>query len=154
MNDWGDFEDLVEFTEDIIEDQVKEEQKAFVHTFMEAVTQPAESRGEYGKTPVDSGKLMANTVVSLDKVDNKSYEIEDEDGYETYVKAMLMASQANTYSKIYIQNNTTDEEGKKYALKADLYGWKDVNGNSTTPAYHFFSKSWVTLLNESGERNS
>jgi hypothetical protein len=153
MNDWGDFEDLVEFTKDLVEDQVREEQKASVHIFMEAVTQPAESRGQNGRTPVDSGKLMANTVVSLNNVDNKSYEIEDEDGYETYVKAMLMTSQATPYSKIYIQNNT--REGKNiYALNADIYGWKDVNGNSTTPAYQFFTKSWMTLVNESGERNS
>jgi hypothetical protein len=120
---------------------------------MEAVTQPAESRGQNGRTPVDSGKLMANTVVSLNNVDNKSYEIEDEDGYETYVKAMLMTSQATPYSKIYIQNNT--REGKNvYALNADIYGWKDAEGSMTTPAYQFFTKSWMTLVNESGERNS
>lgn len=143
MDDWSD---LKEWADDIIEEEVLEEQRFAANTFMEYVTQPAEYRGQQGRTPVDSGKLMANTVVSIGNVDNKSYEREDEDGSETRIKANLKIYSAPAYSKIYIQNNAKDD-GQNYSLKADVYGW------TRTPAYRFFTLSWHNTLNEVEDRN-
>ena len=145
MDDWSD---LKEWASDIMEEQVKEEQKFIANTFMEHVTQPAMYRGQTGRTPVDSGRLMANTVVSVNKVDNNDYDREDEDGIDTRIIAAMKIGQAPAYSKIYIQNNVRDEDsGKPYAYQADVLGW------SRTPAYRFFTLSWQNTLAETGDRN-
>lgn len=147
MNDWGDFEDLEDVVREISKEAVKEEQQFATNYFMEEVTKPAERRGQFGFTPVDSGRLMANTVVSIGSMDNKSYEIFDEDGTDTRVKAALKVGAADAYSKIYIQNNA-EEDGKGYAAQADYKGWK------RTPAYYFFTRSKELLFNKMEERNT
>ncbi len=146
MNDWGDWDNLVDDTWEMLEENIKEEQQYAVKYFMEQVTRPAEYRGQQGHTPVDSGKLMANTVVSIGSPDYTSYDIEDEHGEDTYYKAILAASTAPAFSKIYIQNNAKDGNDK-YSLNADYKGWKK------TPAYRFFTLSWNSLEMEMEDRN-
>ena len=143
MDGWND---LIEWSEDIIEDQVKDEQKHLVSVFMKAVTTKAIVKGDIGKTPIDTGKLMANTVLSVNNIDNSSYDIEDKDGVDTYIKAMLVLGTAPVYSKVYIQNNASDGE-MKYSLNADYIGWKN------TPAYEFFTRSAIRTLEEAEDRN-
>lgn len=143
-----DFLDLVSFVDDMVEDIVVEERRFAVDTFMKAVTRPTNNLlGETGKTPVLSGKLMANTVLSVGRIDNKSYEIEDEHGDDTYLKAMLKLGTAPAYSKIHIQNNAKDTDTKKnYSTLADYLGW------ANTPAYQFFTLSEHKMYNEVEKR--
>lgn len=143
-----DFLDLVSFVDDMVEEIVVEERRFAVDTFMKAVTRPTNNAlHEKGKTPVLSGKLMANTVLSVGRIDNKSYEIVDEDGNATYLKAMSKLGTAPAYSKIHIQNNAKGTGTKKnYSTLADYLGW------ANTPAYQFFTLSEHKMYNEVEKR--
>lgn len=148
VDDWGDFDDLEMYTREMLEDQVEEEQQAAVEIFMDAITQPTSNQErEKGKTPVLTGKLMANTHISVGSPSDASYEAFDESGDLTYNSEIMAASRVPAYSKIYIQNNTEDEDGNRYSLKADYKGWKQ------TPAYEFFTRSVFTLMHDMEDRN-
>ena len=140
MDDWGD---LKEWALEECESAVLEEQKHLSNTFMEYITTPV---WEGGRTPVDSGKLMANTIVSIGYVDNNTIEAEDQSGTDTLTKAQLKVGSAPAFSKIYIQNNAKDGTDY-YALNADYKGW------ARTPAYRFFTLAWETTRADAEERN-
>lgn len=142
------WDDLDDWAEDACKSAVVEEQKHLVNTFMEHVTQPTDyERHEEGKTPVLSGKLMANTHVTVNRASNASLDIEDEDGTDTRVKAALMVGSAPAYSKVYIQNNVKDEDGNRYSIRADYKGW------AKSKPYRFFTRSWEKTKLEMEDRN-
>ena len=153
-NDNDDFFNLEEFTNDLVEEMVVEERQFAVETFMKAVTQPTNNAQRVeGKTPILSGKLMANTIVSVGAPDERSYENYDVTGKSTYLKGVAVASKAPAYSEIYIQNNAKDEGDKdNYSFIADQLGWYRKDGNQSTPPYRFFTLSAEKMFTEVEKR--
>ena len=144
MNDWND---LADFAEELIEDMVVEVKTKAVESFMRTVTIPSIDPSDSGITPVLSGRLMANTRVSINNPLEGSVDIYDEDGDTTYNKGVAVAKKAKAWDKIYIQNAVEGEDSNTgdmnpYWKNAEYKGWKVVG------AYKFFTKSYFQMASD------
>lgn len=144
-DDWGNWDELKDLAEEMVAHEVVEFRNEMVTGFLEDITQPATRKGEQGKTPVDSGRLMAQTKLSYGRVNDDYDQSTDEDGIDTLNKGLMALHSAPVFTKLYIQNNATDEDGNYYAGIADYKGW------ARTPAYRFFTLSAINMYHRAEE---
>lgn len=137
MSGW---EDLDEWGMQCAEQLVKDVRHDAVEVFMDSVTTRASGKGDIGKTPVDRGKLMANTHLTAGSPSDRSMDKIDKSGASTKTAAMTTLQTAPAFERVYIQNNARGKSGHNYSLKADVYGW------AVTPAYKFFTQSYIRML--------
>lgn len=141
MSGW---EDLDDWGMQCAEQLVKDVRHDAVEVFMDSVTTRASGKGDIGKTPVDKGKLMANTHLTVGSPSDRSIDKIDKSGVSTKTAAMTTLLTAPAFERVYIQNNASDRYWKGapyiYSLKADVYGW------GATPAYKFFTQSYIRML--------
>lgn len=142
MNGW---EDLAEWGEKAIEELLVETKTQAGEVFMNNVTsqQNYQRTGE-GLTPVDSGRLMANTIVSVGAPDTRPRDDFDETGDSTYNEGMRVIKSAGAWETIYIQNQA-EEDGEYYAPIADYIGWR-ASGKGKAAPYYFFTRSYMRML--------
>lgn len=141
MDDWND---LADFAEDMIEEMVVDLKTKAADSFMSTITIPSDSPEDSGITPVLSGRLMANTRVSINSPLSGSVEIFDDEGDSTYSKGMSVAKRAKAWDNIYIQNAVEGEDTHSggvnpYWKNAEITGWKHVG------AYKFFTKAYMQM---------
>ena len=129
-DNWSDLDDWI----DEIEDDLQYIKTSTAKAMMKSVTQPTQNKKkggqqEEGKTPVDTGNLMANTEVTLNSPSDGTNERSDKTGYSTLAAGYLVINRSTLWDTIYIQNNTP------YNPKAEFLGWK------FTAPYKFFRTS-------------
>lgn len=137
MSDWFDLEDTYE---QFVDKPVRVARDKIAHDFMTKVTTPTNNANwEEGKMPVLSGRLMANTILSIKTPANYSTVQTDTEGTDTYLRAMSALYQSDTYDNVYIQN------ALDYAVQADSQGW------AQTAAYKFWNNATVYAESNMGE---
>lgn len=130
---WGNLSERIKRMSESMVDEVKVRASG---EMLESLTSPASYvRGIDGITPVDSGNLMANTIVSSDVPDFSVNKYKDVSGDITYKEGMYTVMSSDVWSIIYIQNNTP------YNINAEFKGW------GITPAYRYFSTSVNNTFN-------
>lgn len=137
MNGW---DDLDEWFDEIVEDELKAAKTQAGDAFLKAVTSPTNQYpqtkhyGSGGITPVLEGNLMANTEVGVNvKPDGVNSE-EDEDGDNTYRKGISKVKSANAWDTIYVVNAT------EYNIEAEFSGW------SKGKPYRYWQLSYNNML--------
>jgi len=130
------WENLSEKITKMSEGMVEEVKIRAAGEMLESLTTPASyHKGISGVTPVDSGNLMANTIVSANSPNFSVNSYEDASGDSTYREGMYTVMSSDVWSVIYIQNNTP------YNINAEFEGW------GVTPAYRYFSTSVNNTFN-------
>lgn len=132
-DDWSDLSDWM----DDIDDMVVKEVRDTSLQFMKSITQPTDNAShKVGNTPVDTGRLMANNILSIGNPTNMSSMNTDTEGIDTYLSAAAKLTYLQPYQTVYIQNNLS------YAEKADTQGWR------ITAPYYFWHNNATRI--ESG----
>lgn len=136
MANGNGFKGLSKSFEKLAREAVEETQDEFILGFAEKITQPAPQQGATGFTPVKSGRLMANTILTYRNPTNKfSWDAKDPSGRATF-KKLTRETKASPWSPIYIQNNTP------YNIEAENKGW------FLTGPYKYFVTAFMSAVEE------
>lgn len=134
MDDWSD---LADTWDDIAEKETKRVKQRVSQVFAEAITKPLPTGrvNSDGIAPVNTGNWLANTIASVGTPDKSVNSNEDEDGFPTLSKILFKINESPTYSKVFIQNNSS------YNNEVEYTGWR------LTPAYRPWRRS-LSILEE------
>lgn len=137
---WGDLgKDILDLSEKI----TKEAKADAAESVLDNITSRL-SKKEYhtGKTPVDSGNLLANTIVTVGSPTSATNDDTDTTGATTYLNGVTQIKRAGVWDTIYIQNNTD------YNWYAEFEGWEYTNVR--VPAYHYFRTAIESTMTDMG----
>ena len=137
-DDWSDLSDWMDSVDDMVVKEVRDTSLEF----MKSITQPTDNAShKVGNTPVDSGRLMANNILSIGKPTSMSSLNTDTEGVDTYLSAAGKLTYLEPYQTVYIQNNLD------YATVADTGTPKDRAWDFTAP-YYFWHNNATRIESE------
>jgi len=137
MNGW---DDLDEWFDEIVEDELKAAKTQAGEAFLKAVTSPTTFQdfspitSAGGFTPVLSGNLLANTEVGINIEPDGINSAEDDSGKDTYFDGSVKVRSADAWDKIYFVNATP------YNIQAEFAGW------ARTQPYRYWQLSYNNML--------